>query len=700
MNPRAAATPGAVGRRWSSAGRCAVALAVLGAFAGLCGAAHAAPDGAGTATAERLVLQAVEGHTTIGGRTAAVEILVARAPGADAALVAARSRTAARAAAEPPSDAFSLLGTIWSQFVDRGRGDDVVRQFYNPAGDPTPGVGLTALRNAQSTWGSVPGSSFRFAFGGTTNRCPSMVLWCAQPPHLDGYDDVGWGAIPDDDPAFVILGIAFLVGDAFTGATHEADVLLNHDVSPLSWVTEGSGCCDLESVVLHELGHVAGLGHTEDASAVMYGFPAEAPTRVLTSTDADGLRALYPTKPSIVTDTPSAHDFAVVAEMGDTAPGGGVLSGAFEPGAVNVHGDVAFVADVTEGQGLVLARRSGRLEEIVRSGEVAAGLTLGAGSASSVSVNDAGDVAFSWFVGPVVPPFGLGAALFRTDASGTTSALVVPYETPAPGGGVFVGSVDASLARDGAVAFLGLVESGAEQAFGVYVARRDGSIDLVARPGMPAPGAGTFTALVGVPSMSASGHVAFAARTNAAPGPGVYLRRRGEQTLTAVARPGDPAPGGSFTDAARPTVNDRGDVAFGGIVPRPGSPANRGVYVARAAGPITTVAAPDDVLPDGWRFNFLLDRPRIDQRGDVAFSAVTARRDTDDPFLWTDAVYASSDGRLRPVLHAADVLHGLGWIWFAAPVPQSLMSDRGEVVFPVLTVVGRHALLRAGTKAG
>ena len=53
-----------------------------------------------------------------------------------------------------------------------------------------------------------------------------------------------------------------------------------------------SGSFDLESVFLHEHGHVAGLGHSTDVNAVMY--PSYQTARCsLAADDQAGIAALY-----------------------------------------------------------------------------------------------------------------------------------------------------------------------------------------------------------------------------------------------------------------------------------------------------------------------------------------------------------------------------------------------------------------------
>jgi hypothetical protein len=56
--------------------------------------------------------------------------------------------------------------------------------------------------------------------------------------------------------------------------------------------TAVSGSFDLESVILHENGHVAGLGHSTDINAVMY--PSYQTARcTLAADDRAALAALY-----------------------------------------------------------------------------------------------------------------------------------------------------------------------------------------------------------------------------------------------------------------------------------------------------------------------------------------------------------------------------------------------------------------------
>lgn len=60
-----------------------------------------------------------------------------------------------------------------------------------------------------------------------------------------------------------------------------------------SWSFEG-GVYDMETVALHEIGHLLGLDHSPDENAVMYETVSRRKVkRVLTQDDIDGINDLY-----------------------------------------------------------------------------------------------------------------------------------------------------------------------------------------------------------------------------------------------------------------------------------------------------------------------------------------------------------------------------------------------------------------------
>jgi hypothetical protein len=103
---------------------------------------------------------------------------------------------------------------------------------------------------AFATWQRVPGISLSSQFIGLTTSNPARG---------DGSTVIGFQARPDLDR---VLGATNWVIDTTTGAVLESDIFLN---STFAWSTAPNGDplrFDVESVTLHELGHLLGLGHS------------------------------------------------------------------------------------------------------------------------------------------------------------------------------------------------------------------------------------------------------------------------------------------------------------------------------------------------------------------------------------------------------------------------------------------------------
>jgi hypothetical protein len=206
-----------------------------------------------------------------------VEILV-HVPNGQSASAAAEKALAgqgAKKAPPPPAqeNAYSFTGLFWDVLP--------VVQNYNGASSPQPGA-QTALDNTYGPWSSVSGSNFRIQSGGTTTRCPSLVRECHGPQRNDRFNDVGWAQLQNGT-----LGVTWS-----TSGTDEADMAINTRYTWSTGCTAQPGAFDLQSVYLHENGHVAGLGHSTDISAVMY--PSYQTARcALATDDRNGIAALY-----------------------------------------------------------------------------------------------------------------------------------------------------------------------------------------------------------------------------------------------------------------------------------------------------------------------------------------------------------------------------------------------------------------------
>lgn len=209
-----------------------------------------------------------------------VEILVHVRDGQSAAAAAERALAGqgAKKAPKPPpeepqSHSYSFTGLFWDTRK--------VTQNYNPVGERVGGA-QTALTNTLPDWSNVANSTFDITFGGNTTRCPSLVRECPGAQRNDAFNDVGWAQLQNGT-----LGVTWS-----TSGRDEADMAINTRYSWTTGCRAVPGSFDLESVFLHENGHVVGLGHSTDTSAVMY--PSYQTARcALAADDQAGMAALY-----------------------------------------------------------------------------------------------------------------------------------------------------------------------------------------------------------------------------------------------------------------------------------------------------------------------------------------------------------------------------------------------------------------------
>jgi hypothetical protein len=311
---------------------------------------------------------------------------------------------------------------------------------------------------------------------------------------------------------------------------------------------------------------------------------------------------------------------------GDPAPGPDNLRYFFdfEPGGVNAFGDLAYVADLENGGNPVgegvFARVGGIATRIARAGDPApgGGTFGGFGALSTIDINNSGQVAFAFGLEPFTFPFGANDGVYRYDsATGVLRALMVPYVTDAPGGGKFQGSFfHASINNIGDVVFPGIVPSTAGRCpgglgLGIYKVNPQGRIQKVMEPGDKAPGGGRFDMAFN-PSINDRGDTAFGAHVAGEEclGAGectcfesVYFKSGASDNLVSVAHQGDPAPGGgTYRIAFGASLNNKGSFVFiGDLTPAPDFGQTLAVYLYEG-GKTRRVAGPGDPMPGGGNF--------------------------------------------------------------------------------------------------
>lgn len=179
-----------------------------------------------------------------------------------------------------------------------------VRYYVTDRG--TTGVTATQFRDAAArafgTWQGVASASVSATFAGFT---------VAEPDEEDNQNTLGFASRPD--LARVLGSTSYFIDDT-TGEILEADIFFN---STFPWSVSPSGEAgrfDLESIILHETGHLFGLGHSSlgeteliagggrrviAAESVM--FPIAFSTGIVKNRtpradDAAGLSEIYPSQ--------------------------------------------------------------------------------------------------------------------------------------------------------------------------------------------------------------------------------------------------------------------------------------------------------------------------------------------------------------------------------------------------------------------
>lgn len=201
-----------------------------------------------------------------------------------------------------------------------------------------PRCGLPDLRNglAFTTACAWDRMALSFAFQNTTLDIPgtaeydavrrAFTTWAAAKPFR--FAEVAPGANPDiliewrnaNDPDLDMRGSALAHADF----PPKCGVLTKTLPRPLHfddsehrwWVFAAPNTVDLESVTLHEIGHILGLQHSSVRLAVMFDSFLEGSTRRrLHQDDLDGLEALYPTPRPTPPPTPPPPNLPVWERM-------------------------------------------------------------------------------------------------------------------------------------------------------------------------------------------------------------------------------------------------------------------------------------------------------------------------------------------------------------------------------------------------
>jgi hypothetical protein len=240
----------------------------------------------------------------------------------------------------------------------------------------------------------------------------------------------------------------------------------------------------------------------------------------------------------------------------------------------------------------------------------------------------------------------------------------------------------------------------------IYLGDNKGHMTRLAGATDPAPGGGTYDSSLfyGPSSINAQGDVAFTFQLSPFTFPvgvngGTYRYSHNTQTVTPVVVPFvTPAPGfGTFQGTVfSPTINNRGDLLFDGIVRTdkgvhiPGEDyigLGEGIFKQDKSGNISSVVVPGDAAPGGGIFD-LADQPWTNDAGEVVFGAHVAGEPAAIPGAPHQAVQISAfnsvyikdavSGTITSIAHVGDPAPG-GGVFHAAFSPE--INNSGDVVF-------------------
>ena len=161
----------------------------------------------------------------------------------------------------------------------------------------------STVTRAFETWDAVETADTSVEFAGFTQASPRLG---------DGANTLGFVSRPDLEK---VLGATNFLIDITTGEIVESDIFFN---TRFTWSVASAGETgrhDLESIALHEIGHLLGLGHSAigeteivpggrrvlGAEAVMFPIafaPGSTADRTLKADDIAGLTDIYPTTQS------------------------------------------------------------------------------------------------------------------------------------------------------------------------------------------------------------------------------------------------------------------------------------------------------------------------------------------------------------------------------------------------------------------
>jgi hypothetical protein len=187
-----------------------------------------------------------------------------------------------------------------------------VNTTQTDGGTVSGGDFLAAIRRAANTWTYVEEADISLVYEGQASSTR---------PGFNGANEILFVDEGTDDGAGSSLPLATTLVFYMNGTIVEADIKVN---DAYVWSAAGSppaAAYDLQSLLLHEMGHLLGLGHDEGEQAAMFDSIAPGTTkRGLGENDRQGVAAVYPCAAGELCNPEAGPDPAFAPEVEAVEP--------------------------------------------------------------------------------------------------------------------------------------------------------------------------------------------------------------------------------------------------------------------------------------------------------------------------------------------------------------------------------------------
>ena len=177
------------------------------------------------------------------------------------------------------AEAFTLNTTNSSQL---GWANSEVKFYINTSNCPSNVDVVSAFKSAATVWNGIATSNLKVTYAGTT----TSTSYSATPTV---YCETNFQSVTGLDQSGVVGA-----GAITTASSRPATGILILNASSSNGNIGNFSSTKLKIIMAHEIGHVLGLGHADDSTALMY-YDATAKTTLnLSQDDVDGMTYLYP----------------------------------------------------------------------------------------------------------------------------------------------------------------------------------------------------------------------------------------------------------------------------------------------------------------------------------------------------------------------------------------------------------------------